>query len=93
MDDLIKRLRGWAERDTKMSEFGPDEHIAGIAADALETGSHNIDHLTADNKWAGGVMQKQASRIAKLEALLQDILDNGVSYYRIGKALQEDSDE
>ena len=36
MSDLIELLRGWAERDTAMSEFGPDEHIAGIAADEIE---------------------------------------------------------
>jgi len=30
--DLLKRLDGLAMRDTAMSEFGPDEHIAGIAA-------------------------------------------------------------
>ena len=36
MNDLVERLRGMAERDTAMSEFGPDEHIAGIAADRIE---------------------------------------------------------
>ena len=35
--DLIRRLDGWAARDTVMSEFGPDEHIAGIAAKKIIT--------------------------------------------------------
>ena len=36
MSDLVKQLWAWAKRDTAMSEFGPDEHIAGIAADEIE---------------------------------------------------------
>lgn len=42
MDDLLNLLRSLAERDTAMSEFGPDEHIAGIAADRLESQSAEI---------------------------------------------------
>lgn len=36
MSDLVKQLWAWAKRDTAMSEFGPDEHIAGIAADEIK---------------------------------------------------------
>ena len=45
MSDLVKQLWAWAKRDTAMSEFGPDEHIAGIAADEIERLNKEVDSL------------------------------------------------
>ena len=48
--DILNSLRGWAKRDTVMSEFSPDEHIAGIAATEIE-------RLTAANQNLGKQLQ------------------------------------
>lgn len=36
MSDIVKSLRTLARIDTADSEYAPDEHIAGIAADHIE---------------------------------------------------------
>ena len=65
MMTLVEKLRNFANRDTVMSEFDPDDHIAGMAANRiteLETlllrvqvceGSHLPAQLMADIKALG----------------------------------------
>lgn len=50
--DIVEDLKAWADRDTAMSEFGPDEHIAGIAADEIERLRAEVSNLSLANKEA-----------------------------------------
>lgn len=48
MSDLVKQLWAWAKRDTAMSEFGPDEHIAGMAAAEIERLRAALERIAED---------------------------------------------
>ena len=77
-NDLIERLHAWARHDTAQSEFGPDEHIAGIAADALEAKDQEIERLMnvcrhwkiAEATWDKDRVEVLEARVAELEAAL-----------------------
>ena len=45
MNDLVKSLENWAKRDTVFSEFGTEEHIAGMAAERIKQLQEQVDRL------------------------------------------------
>lgn len=68
MSDLVRWLRDWSERDTVMSEFGPDEHIAGMAADHIEDLESQIAGYKIRLKRLDEIVLKESGKVEELQS-------------------------